>query len=143
MRASKLLPLLFSVCLILFFWFIFACKCLLCSKPFHRKKINRLEIVLITLLYYTTYTYTSISRMPFLLYFSSYILRLSCAALFYYESIIFILVGLWHSFSEKTILTRKQKGFVGFWKMTVLKIEELHKKLSVVKSIFIKILGFN
>ena len=46
-----MLPLLFSVCLILFCWLIFACV-FLRSNHF-RKKINRLEIVLITSLYYT------------------------------------------------------------------------------------------
>ena len=52
-----MLPLLFSVCLILFCWLIFACECFLRSKPFRKKKQkkkHRLEIVLITSLYYTT-----------------------------------------------------------------------------------------
>ena len=51
---KKLLPLLFSVCLILFCWLMFACECFLCVRNFFIKKINRLEIVLITSLYYTS-----------------------------------------------------------------------------------------
>ena len=54
----KMLPLLFSVCLILFRWLIFACECfffILKTKPFReKKKKSRLEIVLRTSLYYTT-----------------------------------------------------------------------------------------
>ena len=52
----KMLPLLFSVCLILFHWLIFAYECFFYTKnkTFSKKKKSRLEIVLITSLYYTT-----------------------------------------------------------------------------------------
>ena len=54
----KMLPLLFSVCLILFHWLIFAYECFFYTKnkTFSKKKKKkiRLEIVLITTLYYTT-----------------------------------------------------------------------------------------
>ena len=52
--ALKMLPLLFFVRVFLFCLLIFACECFLPSKPFRKKTINRLEIVLITSLYYTT-----------------------------------------------------------------------------------------
>ena len=47
---EKLLPLLLSVCLILFCWLMFACECFLYVRNLFVKKkiINRLEIVLIT-----------------------------------------------------------------------------------------------
>ena len=38
LRAQKLLPLLFSVSLILFRWFIFACDVLLCARNLFVKK---------------------------------------------------------------------------------------------------------
>ena len=55
----KMLPLLFSVCLILFHWLIFAYECFFYTKnktfsEKKKKKKSRLEIVLITSLYYTT-----------------------------------------------------------------------------------------
>ena len=55
----KMLPLLFSVCLILFHWLIFAYECFFYTKnktfsKKKKKKKSRLEIVLITSLYYTT-----------------------------------------------------------------------------------------
>ena len=55
----KMLPLLFSVCLILFHWLIFAYECFFYTKnktfsKKKKKKKSRLEIVLITTLYYTT-----------------------------------------------------------------------------------------
>ena len=53
----KMLPLLFSVCLILFHWLIFAYECFFYTKNktfSKKKKKSRLEIVLITSLYYTT-----------------------------------------------------------------------------------------
>ena len=50
---EKLLPLLFSVCLILFCWLMFACESFEIFSSKKRKK-NRLEIVLITTFYYTT-----------------------------------------------------------------------------------------
>ena len=52
----KMLPLLFSVCLILFHWLIFAYECFFYTKNLFekKKKKSRLEIVLITSLYYTT-----------------------------------------------------------------------------------------
>ena len=50
---KKLLPLLFSVSLFLFCWFIFACDVFLCARNlFVKKKINRLEIVLMASIYY-------------------------------------------------------------------------------------------
>ena len=61
-----MLPLLFSVCLILFCWLIFACECFLRSKPFRKKKQkkkHRLEIVLITSLYYTTSSPLTVMRL--------------------------------------------------------------------------------
>ena len=50
---------LFSVCLNLFCRFIFVCDVFLCARnhSVKKKKINRLEIVLITSLYYTTKRY--------------------------------------------------------------------------------------
>ena len=55
---EKVLPLLFSVSLFLFCWFIFACDVFLCARNlFVRKKINRLEIELIISFYYTTDVY--------------------------------------------------------------------------------------
>ena len=51
---KKLLPCLFSVCLILFCWLMLACVFLCARNLFVKKKINRLEIVLITSFYYTT-----------------------------------------------------------------------------------------
>ena len=47
---ERLLPLLLSVCLILFCWLMFACECFLYVRNLFvkKKKINRLEIVLIT-----------------------------------------------------------------------------------------------
>ena len=46
--------LLLSVSLFLFCWSIFACDVFLCERNLFVKKINRLEIVPITSLYYTT-----------------------------------------------------------------------------------------
>ena len=57
---EKLLPQLFSVCLILFCWLMFACNMFLCAQSLFVKKIYRLEIVLITSFYYTTYIYVYI-----------------------------------------------------------------------------------
>ena len=54
--CQNLLPLLFSVCLILFCWLKFACECF-CAREIFSKKINRFEIVLITTFYYTTDVY--------------------------------------------------------------------------------------
>ena len=52
---EKLLPLLFSVCLILFCWLMFACECFFLRVKFFREKnINRLKIVLITSFHYST-----------------------------------------------------------------------------------------
>ena len=52
---EKLLPLLFSVCLILFCWLMFACECFFLHVKFFREKnINRLKIVLITSFHYST-----------------------------------------------------------------------------------------
>ena len=44
LRAQKLLPLLFSVCLILFRWFIFACDVLLCARNLFVKKKNKMAL---------------------------------------------------------------------------------------------------
>ena len=53
--CEKLLPLLFSVCLILFCWLMFACECFFLRVKFFREKnINRLKIVLITSFHYST-----------------------------------------------------------------------------------------
>ena len=53
--CKKLLPLLFSVCLIFFCWLMFDCDVFLYARNlFIQKKINRLEIVLITSSYYAT-----------------------------------------------------------------------------------------
>ena len=49
---KKLLPCLFSVCFILFCSLMLACM-FLCARNLFLKKINRLEIVLITSFYYT------------------------------------------------------------------------------------------
>ena len=55
---EKLLPLLFSVSLFLFCQLIFDCEVFLCARNLFvkkKKKLNRLEIVLITSLYNTTF----------------------------------------------------------------------------------------
>ena len=52
---ERLLPLLLSVCLILFCWLMFACECFFLRVKFFREKnINRLKIVLITSFHYST-----------------------------------------------------------------------------------------
>ena len=38
---KKLLPLLFSICLILFCWLIFDCECFFCARNLFVKKINK------------------------------------------------------------------------------------------------------
>ena len=55
--CKKLLPLLISVCLILFCWLMFASECFCACKIFSKKKQNRFEIILITSFYCTTDVY--------------------------------------------------------------------------------------
>ena len=85
---EKLLPLLFSVSLFLFCYFIFACDVFLCTRNLVLKKINRLEIVLVTSLYYATSVY------PYQRTYREFI----CTHLFLFAIICENLFFLWESF---------------------------------------------
>ena len=58
---EKLLPQVFIVCLILFYWLMFACNMFLCAQNLFVKKMYRLRIVPATSFYYTTYIYVFIA----------------------------------------------------------------------------------
>ena len=68
--GKQSLPLLFRACLILFCWLMFACECF-CAQNlfFFFLKKNRLEIVLITSLSYTTH----VSQFHILLFSGNFV----------------------------------------------------------------------
>ena len=83
-RHEKLLPLLFSVSLFLFFsWFLLV-TCFCAREIFLSKEISRLEIVMITSFYYTTLLY----------YYREFI----CMCLFLFVIMCEDLFFLWESF---------------------------------------------